>query len=53
MANDTKFFDGLIRAINANIAVMQMCRVIDYDTSEKNCLSSAVSAKSKWFKKKG
>lgn len=35
MAKDTKFFDALIRLINANISVLQMCRVVSYDAGSK------------------
>ncbi|EAC2203415.1 hypothetical protein MJV52_002303 [Listeria monocytogenes] len=35
MAQDTKFFDSFIRLINSSVSVLLMCRVVNYDASNK------------------
>ncbi|EGK2525012.1 hypothetical protein IOQ60_000799 [Listeria monocytogenes] len=35
MAQDTKFFDSFIRLVNSSVSVLLMCRVVNYDASNK------------------
>ncbi|EAC5129619.1 hypothetical protein WKM37_000100 [Listeria monocytogenes] len=35
MAQDTKFFDSFIRLVNSSVSVLLMCRVVNYDATNK------------------
>ncbi|MBM5675616.1 hypothetical protein [Listeria seeligeri] len=35
MSQDTKFFDSFIRLVNSSVSVLLMCRVVNYDATNK------------------